>query len=473
MGAAERPEARPDRNETALPASFRDPAGFVFERDGILYRRVTMRGYADYRSLMDSGLYAELTSAGLLIPHDEVSADSAEGALLQPERVRWITYPYEWSFGQLQDAALATLEIQKRALDRGLWLKDATAYNIQFHRGRPVFIDTLSFEPYREGSPWPAYKQFCQHFVAPLALMSYVDSGLGQMLRLHLDGVPLEIASRLLPARTRVLPGLMTHLHLHAAAQRHYSAGPGAAGGKSPRITRTGMLGILDGLRGTVSGLTYSPKGTEWGDYYGNTNYTDAAMDEKQKLVGAFLDAASPTPRTAWDLGANNGAFSRLASARGIDTVAWDIDPAAVEQNWRACKARGETRLLPLLQDLVNPSPALGWAGEERESFLQRGPADIILALALIHHLAITNNVPLTKIAELFARVTSAHAVVEWVPAEDSQTKRLLARRDGEMIGYDRATFEAAFAPHFTTVLESPVAGTERRLYLFRKRTAR
>ena len=210
-----------------LSASFRDPSGFLFTRNGILYRQIN-RAYAeDYARLMDSGLYEKLVKANLLIPHVEVDQAPAEKEaafkVVQPERAPFISYPYEWSFSQLKDAALATLSIHKRALKLGMSLKDASAYNIQFVRGKAMLIDTLSFEIYKEGEPWIAYKQFCQHFLAPLALMSYRDIRLNQLLRIYIDGVPLDLASALLPFRTKLNFGLLTHIHVHADSQKRYS----------------------------------------------------------------------------------------------------------------------------------------------------------------------------------------------------------------------------------------------------------
>ena len=210
-----------------LSASFRDPSGFLFSRSGILYRQINRAYSKDYARLMDSGLYEKLVKASLLIPHTEVDQPPAQSDLafkvIQPERVPFISYPYDWSFSQLKDAALVTLSIQKRALKLDLSLKDASAYNIQFVRGRAMLIDTLSFEIYKEGEPWVAYKQFCQHFLAPLALMTYRDVRLSQFLRVYIDGIPLDLASELLPAKTKFNFGLLTHIHIHAGAQKRYS----------------------------------------------------------------------------------------------------------------------------------------------------------------------------------------------------------------------------------------------------------
>lgn len=210
-----------------VPSSFRDPSGFVFFKEGVCYRQVNRSCKENYDCLIDSGLYKKLTDAELLIPHEEADAQLAWSVdahkILKPEPIPFISYPYEWSFSQLKDAALATLEIQKAALDYGMSLKDASAYNIQFYKGKPVFIDTLSFEKSRDGKPWAAYQQFCRFFVAPLALMARVDIRMNQLLRIHMEGVPLDLASSSLPWRTRFNPALLMHIHLHANYQKQYS----------------------------------------------------------------------------------------------------------------------------------------------------------------------------------------------------------------------------------------------------------
>ena len=189
-----------------VAGSFRDPAGFVFTRDGVLYRQVNESFRSNFEALSTSGLYDALTERGLLIRHEEVDEAPADpsvaAVVIRPERVPFISYPYEWCPGQLRAGAIATLEAQKVALEHGMTLRDASAYNIQFVGGRPVLIDTLSFEPAVEGRPWVAYRQFCQHFLAPLALTSQVDVRLNQLSRVHIDGIPLDLAAALLPGST-------------------------------------------------------------------------------------------------------------------------------------------------------------------------------------------------------------------------------------------------------------------------------
>lgn len=453
-------------------ASFRDPAGFIFTRDGAIYRQVNPVGRADYDALMSSGLYQHLTEAGDLVRHEEVdrrfSPDGRGAVVLRPERVGFISYPYEWCFGQLKDAALLTLRVQKAAVRYGLSLKDATAYNIAFEAGRPVLIDTLSFERLTPGKPWVAYRQFCQFFMAPLAVMSHVDVRLLQLLRAHLDGIPLDLASRLLPAATRLRPGILTHVHLQAAAERRLGGRAAAPRAHTSRgMSASASAGLLESLERTVKGLTWRPAKTTWGDYYASTNYSEAAFSHKREIVSEAIAALAP--RTIWDLGANDGTFSRLGGDRGIPTVAFDMDPVAVERNYQRVVERRERHLLPLLLDLSNPSPRAGWAHEERDSFADRGPADLVLALALVHHLAIGHNLPLPRVAAFLSRIARA-LVIEFVPKDDSQLQRMLATREDIFDEYTRSGFEAAFATRFTIEEARPVRDTGRLIYVMRKR---
>jgi len=454
-----------------LGASFRDPSGFLFVRDGTLYRQVNRVYTENYARLMDSGLYEKLVKTGLLIPHTEVDVKPADPDLafkiLQPERVPFISYPYEWSFGQLKDAALATLSIQKHALKASMSLKDSSAYNIQFYRGKSVLIDTLSFEVNREGEPWVAYRQFCQHFLAPLALMATRDVRLGQLLRVHIDGIPLDLASKLLPSRTRWNLGLTSHIHLHARAQARYADIAVAEARRGRRMSKQDLLVLIESLEATVLSLKWEPAGTEWAEYYDSTNYTEAAFDHKKELISEWLEVLQP--KTVWDLGANTGVFSRQAAGRGAYTVAFDIDPAAVEQNYRQVKKDKEQNLLPLVLDLTNPSPSLGWANRERDSLAGRGPVDVVLALALIHHLAISNNVPFDRLSDFLAEL-GKWLIVEFVPKADSQVQKLLKSREDIFIEYQREAFERILAKRYIIRKSCQIRTSERWLYLMERR---
>ncbi len=465
-----------------IACSFRDPGGFLFSRDGVLYRQINIECRDHYDRLMQSGLYEKLVNQGLLIPHcaADITPEDASTAykIIQPEFIPFISYPYEWCFSQLKDAALTTLRIQKIALQAGMSLKDASAYNIQFRNGKPVMIDTLSFEIYQEGLPWIAYRQFCQHFLAPLALMAVTDIRLNRLACVYIDGIPLDLASRLLPKSTWFRFSILTHIHIHAKSQKRFAdTRPFFF---SRKVSKTALLGVIDSLETAVEKLAWEPTGTEWGDYYKNTNYSPEALNDKQKIVCRYLDEIKP--KTLWDMGANTGLFSRLASKKGIQTLSFDIDPAAVEKNYRMVKeGKPATQLsgsyehvkksviIPLCLDLTNPSPAIGWANKERYSLIDRGPADTVMALSLIHHLAISNNLPFQKIAHFFSTLCQ-YLIIEFIPKSDSQVQRLLATREDIFPKYLQKSFEHEFSNYFRFKQINPIVGSERILYLIQNK---
>lgn len=455
------------RNSEQHPASFRDPSGFVFVRDGELLRQVNEPYREDFALLNSSGLLDKLVSQNLLVKCESADLGLAAGpgaiAVLKPERLPFISHPYEWSFGMLKESALLTLKIQETALDCGMSLKDASAYNIQFHSGRPIFIDTLSFEKHEKSAPWVAYGQFCRHFLAPLALMAHVDVRLQTLLGEHLDGIPLDLASHLLPGKTKFNAGLMMHLHLHAKAESGGKGG-GQGGESKAGFSEAAMRGLIASLEKAVSGLEWRPAGTEWADYYNDTNYTQAAAQHKHEILRSWITEAATQCTTCWDLGANDGRYSRIAAEAGLWTLAADIDPAAVEQAWLFIRKSGMTGLHPLLLDLRNPSPGRGWMNQERSSLIERGPADLVLALALIHHLAIGNNVPLSSVLHLFSRL-GRQVIVEWVPKEDSQIQRMMRARKDIFAHYTEAAFEASLPEGMKIKKKEPIKESGRILY--------
>lgn len=454
-------------------SSFRDPAGFVFEYKNSVYRQINKAGAKDYEHFMSSGLYEELVNKGWLIPHKEVKpagigAHDKRYKIIKPEQLSFISYPYEWTFPQLKDAALLTLKVQKISLKHGMILKDASAYNIQFIGRRPVFIDTLSFWRYKEGDPWEGYRQFCEHFVAPLALAAHNTPEILSSLRGYLGGVPLDIATKLLPRKARLRRGLFAHIYLHAASQKRYDRLDGTQPQKRKRkVSRNALNGLIESLNSSVKRLNIARRSTQWGDYYNDTNYSKSAFNNKKKIVEQMLDRVSPRPNMVWDLGANDSTFSNIAANMGAYTVAFDVDSLAVEQAYSKNDKWNEV-LLPLTQDLSNPSPSLGWAHMERHSLEERGPADVMLALALIHHLAITNHLSFSQIAEYFSRL-SKHLIIEFVPKGDSKVELLLsAFSHNTFEGYTMENFEAAFSKHFKLIDKKAVKDSKRVIYLFK-----
>jgi hypothetical protein len=457
-----------------LSSSFRDPSGAVFCKEDQIYRQVNLAYQSQFEHLVSSGLYEALIHKNLLIAHDEIPENDfqvAENAykIIKPEQIPYISYPYEWGFSQLKDAALCTMQVQELALDHGMVLKDASAYNIQFLNGRPVFIDTLSFEFYEEGKPWVAYKQFCQHFIGPLSLMAYTDERLSQLFRIYMDGPPLDMVSNLLPLKTWFKYSLLTHMHLHARTQRHYAnAAQESEGGggeiAARQISKFAFQALMSSIENCVKGLHWKMSDTEWGDYYAATNYQNEAMQHKEILVAEFLQSIPEKTTLLHDLGANDGHFSRIAATQGYKVVAQDIDPVAVEKNYLFGKKQKEHTILPLILDLTNPSGGIGWALTERDSFVDRCKDSTVLALALIHHLALSNNVPLENLANFFSSLAK-YLIIEFVPKEDSQVKRLLTTREDIFPHYHVRGFEQAFSGYFKIVRKEDIRDSHRTLY--------
>ena len=462
-----------------LASSFRDPSGFVFSHNERVYRQVNNVFSDEFDAFMSSGLYEELLAKGLLISHDEVMDESIPRTtacykLIEPLQIPFISYPYEWSFSQFKDAAMVTLRAQAVALKYGYTLKDASAYNVQFNGYCPVLIDTLSFVRHVQNTPWVAYQQFCQHFLAPLALAAHADIGLGKLMMSHIDGIPLSLASRLLPMKTRMNYGLLVHVHLHAKLQMTYAdmGGEGARKVKkvkrrTAKVSRRRLKAIVESLASTVQKLEWKPDKTEWGSYYSSTNYSEKAAEDKKKLVAQYLMNIDSPLNIIQDLGANTGLYSRVAAPHCKLVVSQDMDPVAVERNYLAAKELKLPNLLPLVQNLSEPSPAIGWANEERDSFRQRAKCDVVLALAIVHHLAISGNVPLDKIARFLASL-GKWLVIEFVPKSDSQVVRLLETRDDIFLDYTKDGFETAFRQYFSFVERQQVSGSLRTLYLLK-----
>lgn len=457
-----------DLNTERIASSFRDPSGFLFRSGGYIYRQINLSYKNNYDFLLKSGLYEYLVKIGLLIPHKEIEPQSFNQGgyykIIKPEQLDFVSYPYEWCFSQVKDAALTTLKIQKEAFNRGMSLKDSSAYNIQFVKCRPLLIDTLSFEIYNEGRPWVAYKQFCQHFLAPLALMSYRDIRLNQLSRIYIDGVPLNLASSLLPFSTCLNFSLLAHIHLHSKAQGYFS--DKKINRYKKNISRLSFMGLIDSLESIVKSLKWKAEGTQWANYYKDNNYSETAFQDKKAIVAKYLDQLNS--KNIWDIGANDGLFSRIASDKGLNIISFDIDPAAVEINYKQCIASGYDKILPLLMDFTNPSPGIGWENDERVSLLKRGMADTALALALIHHLAISNNLPFLKIAGFFNKICNS-LIIEFIPKSDSQVQKLLLSREDIFTGYNQQAFEEAFNKFFKIRSRITIKNSDRVLYLMSK----
>lgn len=451
----------------AVPSSFRDPKGFVFSQNNVFFRQVQSSYKDDYNRLIASGLYQSLSEDRLLVSHEEVECDAKEPSyykILKPTQIPFISYPYEWCFSQLKDAALLTLNIAIRALQFDMILKDASAFNVQFIGRRPILIDTLSFTAYSEGEPWIAYKQFCRHFLAPLSLMAYGDVRWQRILQTFIDGIPIDLASSLLPKRAWLNLPLALNLMLHAKIQNRYVDKIEDIEKKA--IPRSNLLGIFESLKQAVSSLKAKHSPLHWQHYYQTNNYSISAMAKKKEIVTQYLQAIAP--KLVFDLGANTGVFSQIAGTYASYVLSIDFDPACVETFYLAAWENDKEKILPLCIDLTAPSAAIGWANKERMSFMERGPADAILALALIHHLSIVNNVPLRQLADFFSKMCS-FLIIEFIPKSDPQVVKVLAAREDIFDQYTEEIFRYEFKRFFSIEQEAPVENSGRTLFLMKR----
>jgi 2-polyprenyl-3-methyl-5-hydroxy-6-metoxy-1,4-benzoquinol methylase len=445
------------------PSSFRDPSGFIFRQNNHIYRQVNESGASAYETLMQSGLYAELVKKKWLIPHVEVSLPE-DGAykVLQPQLIPFISYAYEWSFDMWRDAALLTLNICRRALKNKLILKDATPFNVQFVSGSPVFIDTLSFESYNETKPWVAYRQFCESFLGPLLLANYFGSEHLKLLQIYPGGIPVRYVAGLLPMRSWFNSLSLFNIHLQSKVAASSSSMGSVSG-----FTQQKLLNVLNHLYSGISSLQAPKNKTVWDDYYSTTIASDDYLAKKDLVFRSMLKET--TGSDAIDLGANDGYFSKITAEAGYSVIATDIDSNSINRLY----AVRNKQILPLILDLTAPTPAVGWLNEERESFFQRAEADLVLALALVHHLAIAENTPFRLIAKMLSAITRKFLIIEFVEKQDVKAKVLLERKSIAYEEYTRENFEAAILVYFDLVRFELLLKGDRRLYLFQRKTSR
>jgi len=448
------------------PASYRDPEGFVFDHEGRIYRYIHPDYEIHYAQLMNSGLYDELVKKNRLVAHREIQETGAfhfsEGRVILPEQILFISYPYEWSFDMWKDAALLTLQITQASLQKGMMLKDATPFNIQFHKGKPVFIDTLSFENYTAGKPWIAYRQFCESFLAPLLLMHYCHPGLHKMFTVYPNGIPMDVLAALLPGKSKWNMNTLLHVHLQAKFAGKQKKKPGSENNFSKQKLEI----LLKGLESFVQKLSPKKIKTTWDDYYTGTILGDDYLKAKTALVSTFI--SDLTYKNVIDLGANDGHFSSLFEPDKT-VIATDADPNCINDLYRKTKQDGRENILPLVIDFTSPSPAIGWNNTERESITSRLKADLVLALALVHHLAIAKNVPLPLIAD-WLQPMGEHLIIEFVPKTDEKVKLLLQNRKDIFDKYDLENFKTIFANTYQVVQEKKVGNTDRVLFLMKRK---
>jgi hypothetical protein len=363
----------------------------------------------------------------------------------------------------LKDAALLTLDIAKAALDHGMVLKDATPYNIQFYKGKPIFIDTLSFEKYDESKPWVAYRQFCEMFLFPLYFEHYLKTDINKLFSIYLDGIPVELTSKLLPLKSSFNMGVWLHVHLQNTVKKKSVNQPVVSS-----FDKTKFKHLLDHLESNIGAFkNQKSKTSAWSNYYDDTILGNGYLQSKEKLFRSFLKGL--VFARGLDLGANDGYFSNILSETPADIIAVDFDSQCINQLYRQVKKKNIGNILPLTIDLSNPSPAIGFNNTERLSFIQRASSDMVIALALIHHLVLTKNITFEMLAQFFSQLSTRYLVIEFIPIHDEKVQQMVINKSEVHLPYDEESFEIAFIGYFEIEKKQKIQGSDRVLYLMKK----
>jgi ribosomal protein L11 methylase PrmA len=454
-------------------ASFRDPAGHVYLEQDKVYRTVMPVAAEAFTAVRATGLINRLIEQGKLWPETLLSPSQAHDiapqayAILQHPPLPFITYPYEWPFALLKAAALFHLDLQLEALQAGVMLNDASAFNIQFIGTQPVFIDHLAFRPYQEGELWQAHQQFCQQFLNPLLLQAHCGVAFNSWYRGNLQGITTRDIAKVLPLRSKFSWHMLTQVLLQA----HFDKGQRQLVNQATRTTKlpkAGLVQLWQSLRKWISTLNDKQGNTTWQGYAHDNSYADNALQQKHAFIAEF--AAQTCPALLWDIGCNQGQFSQTALKHGAKyAIGLDFDGGALQLAYtNACKQH--LNFLPLVGDITNPTPAQGWAEHERKSWSQRGPADAILALAVVHHLAIHHNVPLPMIIDWLLQL-APQGVIEFVPKSDPMLQLMLSQRPDIFPNYHLPAFIEYLTQHANIVSQQTLLPSNRELIHYRRKS--
>ncbi|WP_417836376.1 hypothetical protein [Thalassospira tepidiphila] len=455
------------------PGSFKDPLGSVFYFRHDVYRSLTQQAYAQFSALFKSGLIRDYIECGYLIQSDLVPCEdvpglqkdvSESGYLIKQPRVPFISYPYEWCFSQLKDAAIKTLAFTEKCLSDNLILKDATAFNLALYQGNVQFFDILSIETYEKDQPWIAYQQFCQQFLFPLLLSAYKGIDTQLLMRGHFQALTASHAAKYFSGTDIFKAGILKHVYLLSLMERRYEAKDIKVKEvlKKTHFPKELIVSNLKNLTKTISKLDYFVPKSEWSDYVNECNYRDDDRSKKHAFLEEYLRESAP--KTIVDLGCNTGEYSYLASKSAEIVVSVDADALSIERLYNKLNSDSVNNIFPVVGNLLNPTPSLGWAGEERQSLLDRlRSMDSFFALALVHHICISGNVPVSKFIDLLAQIGRS-GVVEWVDKKDEQVQKLLRNREDVFGDYTWENFQKLLSQKFKIIKIQDTHAGDRKL---------
>lgn len=459
-------QAEQTESATGDKGSFRDRTNQIVYQNGRVLRLLTEEGKRNWQSLRSSQLFAREVGRKLIetseSPLPPLPNKNGWVAALEHKMIPVISYPYEWCFGMLKDAALLQLELLHEALGQGLTIKDASAYNVQWLGASPVFIDIGSFESYQRGSAWRAYNQFCRLFLFPLLLQGYRGIDFRPFLSYSLDGIDIQTMSKIFASPLTWRRGVFTHVILHSLLEAKTA-------GINPNQTSHNFFNEkiiqrnVSKLRAIISSLSLPAVKTTWGDYADSTpSYTTEEQDAKRSFISQVV--AQRNRELVVDLGSNTGVFAEIAAKNSNYVIAADFDHLAIEKGYQRLKLGDAKNILPLIINLSQPSPAIGWRNTERRSFFERIRPDLTFCLALIHHLVLGNNIPLSSVVEMLAEL-GGELVIEFVSKADKMSQIILQSRLDQHFDYDQAHFEDVLRKFYRIEHTQPLLGGNRILY--------
>jgi SAM-dependent methyltransferase len=462
----------------AVPGSFRDRNNRVYDNGKTIIRGISRQALNHWNDLAGTSFFKSLSAEkkviGTKLAAPENIPDGWPAALIH-DRVPFVSYPYEWPFGMLKDAAILHLDILERAYSHGWILKDSSSYNIQWMGSQPVFIDIPSFEPYKKGEPWTGYRQFCMMFLIPLMLQAYKNIDYRNLLRSNLEGIDPALANQIISGFSRFRRGVFSNVYLHSKFQarsarqelneaKKLTEDSGREVQKTKNVNHSDamILGTIQGLSRLVKKLKLPNFQTSWGSYEVDHSYSETSLSAKEKFVDKY--AGSKRRALVWDLGCNTGNFSRICSRHSDYVISLDGDFNAIERLYRREKKKSDSNILPLVMNLSNISPNQGWRGRERMSLEERGRPDLVVCLALIHHMVISANIPLAEYIE-WLHSLGAEVIIEFVGISDSMSQILIRNRVNQYEDLTHENFEKVISQFFVVNDSELLKGGDRKIY--------
>ena len=452
--------------------SYKDSAARVLQKDGLFYRVLFKEYQLEYDHLMQSGLYAKLQTKGLLIAHEEVpnstvtNYDQSVYKTLKPAQIQFQSYPFEWSYTQWKKAILAFFQINQIALEYGMILKDATPYNFYLAEGKAVMLDTSSFEFFKEGNKWNAYRQFCSEFLSPITLMHYNGQRWSRISRTHLRGLPLDFVSKQLPLKSWFNLNTLLHIHIHSKyANENKSNTNKTKAGFSVEKLKSLIAMMHSNLQNWSKPYQFEK---HWSEYYSKNIDSEQYLAHKEQVITKWLKQIQPT--TVLDLGTNTGKFSMLAAQYAQKVIAIESDDICVDIIEQQIQANKQKGIHALVIELAETTPNLGALNKEFSSIYTRAKSQMVMGLAIVHHLHITSQLSLAQIAELFAMFSTQYLIVEFIPITDNKVQFLIKDKKINLMDYDEIQFHKALSNWFTIQESISLKDTDRSLHLLEKK---